>query len=96
MPTYQYECRKCPHRFEKFQSIKARPARKCPECGGSVRRLIGAGAAVIFRGSGFYQTDYRSSEYQQKAKADKDSTSPKPAESSGDSKSGGASDSAGK
>ena len=51
MPTYEYECRKCGHRFEKFQSITARAVRKCPECGGAVRRLLGAGAAVISRGS---------------------------------------------
>jgi len=59
MPTYEYECRSCSHVFEKFQSITARPLRKCEQCGGSVRRLIGAGAGVIFRGSGFYETDYK-------------------------------------
>jgi len=59
MPTYDYECLACSHTFEKFQSIKARPLRKCPECGGRVRRLIGMGAAVIFKGSGFYETDYK-------------------------------------
>jgi len=59
MPTYDYECTECPHTFEKFQSIKAKPLRKCPECGGVVRRLIGAGAGVIFKGSGFYETDYK-------------------------------------
>ncbi len=59
MPTYDYECRACPHTFEKFQSITAKPLRKCPECGGRVRRLIGAGAGVIFKGSGFYETDYK-------------------------------------
>jgi len=75
MPTYEYECKSCGHQFEKFQSITARPLRACPQCKGSVRRLIGSGAAVIFKGSGFYQTDYRSSEYTQKAKADKDNAS---------------------
>lgn len=59
MPTYEYECRSCSHVFEKYQSITARPLRRCPECGGPVRRLIGAGAAVIFKGSGFYETDYK-------------------------------------
>ena len=59
MPTYDYECLVCSHTFEKFQSIKARPLRKCPKCGGRVRRLIGAGAGVIFKGSGFYETDYK-------------------------------------
>jgi putative FmdB family regulatory protein len=59
VPTYEYECTACPHTFEKFQSITARPLRKCPKCGGTVRRLIGAGAGVIFKGSGFYETDYK-------------------------------------
>lgn len=61
MPTYDYECEACGHTFEKFQSIKARPVRKCPKCGkNKVRRLLGTGAGVIFKGSGFYQTDYKS------------------------------------
>ncbi len=59
MPTYEYECKSCGHKFEKLQSITARPLRKCPRCGARVRRLIGAGAGVIFKGSGFYETDYR-------------------------------------
>jgi putative FmdB family regulatory protein len=60
MPTYDYECDACGHGFEKFQSITARPVRTCPECGRrKVRRLIGTGAGVIFKGSGFYQTDYK-------------------------------------
>ena len=59
MPTYDYECLACPHAFEKFQSMTAKVLRKCPECGGRVRRLIGAGAGVIFKGSGFYETDYK-------------------------------------
>ena len=72
MPTYDYECTGCGHRFEKFQSIKARQVRKCPQCGAlKVRRIIGAGGAVIFRGSGFYTTDYRSEEYKKQASADK-------------------------
>lgn len=72
MPTYEYECGACGHRFEKFQLITARPVRKCPKCGrNSVRRLIGAGAGVIFRGSGFYQTDYRSESYKKAAEKDK-------------------------
>ncbi len=73
MPTYEYECRSCGHRFEAFQSIKDRPLRKCPECGKGVKRLIGAGAGIIFRGSGFYETDYRSDDYRKKAEADKPS-----------------------
>lgn len=59
MPTYEYECEACGHRFERFQQMSARPVRKCPECGGRVRRLIGSGAAIIFKGPGFYATDYR-------------------------------------
>ena len=71
MPTYDYECDACGHRFELFQSIREGARRKCPVCGRlKLRRLIGAGAAVLFRGSGFYQTDYRSAEYQRKAKAE--------------------------
>ena len=72
MPTYDYECAACPHTFEKFQSMTAKPLRKCPECGGRVRRLIGSGAGVIFKGSGFYETDY---------KRKNSSAPPKPAES---------------
>jgi putative FmdB family regulatory protein len=71
MPTYEYECRQCGHTFEKFQRITAEPVRTCPVCKkNKVRRLLGAGAGVIFKGSGFYQTDYRSSSYTQAAKAD--------------------------
>ena len=82
MPTYEYKCDACEHAFEKFQSITARSIRKCPECGKmKVRRLIGSGAGIIFKGSGFYQTDYRSSDYKAAAGADK-----KPA-ATGDSKS---------
>ena len=69
MPTYEYECEACGHRFELFQSINDGVKRKCPKCGRvKLRRLIGAGAAVLFRGSGFYQTDYRSPEYHRRAK----------------------------
>ncbi|MHC4371480.1 MAG: FmdB family zinc ribbon protein, partial [Planctomycetota bacterium] len=64
MPTYDYVCGKCEHQFEQFQSITAKPIRKCPECGKmQLQRLIGAGAGIIFKGSGFYQTDYRSESY---------------------------------
>lgn len=70
MPTYEYECRKCGHTFEEFQSIKAEPLKTCPKkgCRGKVRRLMGAGAGLLFKGSGFYITDYRSEGYK-KAKA---------------------------
>jgi putative FmdB family regulatory protein len=72
MPTYEYLCDACEHQFEEFHSITAEPIRKCPECGRKkVRRLIGPGAAIIFKGSGFYQTDYRSESYKKAASADK-------------------------
>ena len=71
MPTYAYECRDCGHAFEEFQSITAGPLRKCPGCGRlKLQRLIGPGAAVIFKGGGFYETDYRSKSYQADQKAD--------------------------
>ena len=78
MPTYDYECKECGHEFEKFQSITARPIRKCPACGKlKVRRLIGVGAGIIFKGSGFYQTDYRSESYRKDAEKDKKTTTEK-------------------
>lgn len=76
MPTYEYKCGHCEHKLETFQSITAKPLRKCPKCGKlRLRRLIGAGAALLFKGSGFYATDYRSSEYQEKAKAESEAAS---------------------
>jgi len=72
MPTYEYECGACGHHFELFQPMSAEPVRQCPECGKKkVRRLIGTGAALIFKGSGFYATDYRSDAYKADAKKDK-------------------------
>src|SRR4030042_5909936 len=72
MPTYDYVCDACDHQFELFQSIKAEPTRKCPECGRlKLRRLIGPGAAIVFKGSGFYKTDYRSESYKKGAAAAK-------------------------
>jgi len=62
MPTYEYECEKCGKHFEKFQNMSDEPLKCCPECGGTVRRLIGAGAGIIFKGSGFYATDYRNNQ----------------------------------
>jgi len=60
MPTYDYKCKHCGHEFEAFQSIADDPLKKCPECGrNALKRLIGAGAGIIFRGSGFYATDYK-------------------------------------
>ena len=72
----QYECKKCNHTFDLFQSITAKPLQKCPKCKGSVRRLIGRGAGIIFKGSGFYQTDYRSENYKKGAGAEKKSAGP--------------------
>jgi putative FmdB family regulatory protein len=71
MPTYEYKCDACGFDFEKFQSISAAPIKKCPRCGkNKVRRLIGTGAGLIFKGSGLYITDYRDSKYKEKAKAE--------------------------
>ncbi|HEQ60648.1 MAG TPA: zinc ribbon domain-containing protein [Firmicutes bacterium] len=78
MPTYEYECPQCGI-FELFQTITAAPLKRCPTCRRKVRRLIGAGGGLLFKGSGFYITDYRSEEYKQKAKSDqKSSESSKP------------------
>lgn len=71
MPTYEYECTKCGYVFEKFQSITDEPVKRCPKCRCKVKRLIGAGAGIIFKGSGFYQTDYRSSSYKEAEKKEK-------------------------
>ena len=74
MPTYEYECQKCGHLFEAFQSIKAAPLRTCPECKGRVKRLLSTGGGLIFKGSGFYATDYRKPGYKESAKKDSGST----------------------
>ncbi|HID77884.1 MAG TPA: zinc ribbon domain-containing protein [Planctomycetaceae bacterium] len=77
MPTYDYICDSCEHQFELFQSITESPKRKCPECGRmKLRRLIGPGAAILFKGSGFYKTDYRSPSYRKAAKAEKKNGAP--------------------
>lgn len=92
MPTYDYECQKCGHRFEYFQSMKAPRLTDCPVegCGGKVKRLLGTGAGIIFKGSGFYETDYRSDSYKKAASADKAaSSSAAPASSSSTSSSSG-------
>jgi len=70
MPTYEYECQKCGHRFDEFQSMTAKPLVRCPKCKGKLKRLVGAGAGFLFKGSGFYATDYRSSSYKEKKKGD--------------------------
>jgi putative FmdB family regulatory protein len=74
MPTYDYRCGKCEHTFEHFQSMKDAPLKVCPSCRAkALERLIGTGAAVLFKGSGFYQTDYRSESYTKAAKAEQSS-----------------------
>ncbi|HVJ69885.1 MAG TPA: zinc ribbon domain-containing protein [Caulifigura sp.] len=76
MPTYDYRCKKCGHTWETFQSIKAEPIKKCPECKkNQAERVIGPGAAILFKGSGFYLTDYRSDSYKKAAAADKPASS---------------------
>ena len=78
MPTYDYKCQACDHQFEKFQSITSSAIRKCPECGKlKVKRLLGTGGGIIFKGSGFYQTDYRSDGYKAAAEKDKPATESK-------------------
>jgi putative FmdB family regulatory protein len=67
MPTYVYECRKCGHRFEEFQSISDPPRKRCPQCRSGVRRVVTPGGGLVFKGSGFYITDYRTQEYREKA-----------------------------
>lgn len=85
MPTYEYECQGCGHQFEVFQSMTAKSLKKCPECSKmKLQRLIGGGAGLIFKGSGFYSTDYRSDSYKAGAKADSGSGDKK---AKGDSKS---------
>ncbi len=82
MPTYEYECLACEATFERFQSISEAPVRTCPACGKRrARRKIGGGAALLFKGSGFYITDYRGSDYSAKAKSDSEASKP-----SGDAK----------
>ena len=73
MPTYEYECTKCDHVFERFHSMTAAPVKRCPKCRCKVRKLFGTGAGIIFKGSGFYPTDYRSNGYERDAKKASDS-----------------------
>ena len=83
MPTYEYACEACKHKFEKFHSMSDPAVKKCPKCGkNKVKRLISRGAGILFKGSGFYQTDYRSKSYTEASKKD----SPAPAKDSSDKK----------
>ncbi|HBT75638.1 MAG TPA: FmdB family transcriptional regulator [Planctomycetaceae bacterium] len=87
MPTYEYRCSACGHRLEEFQYITDEPLKKCPACKkNKLQRQISGGAAIVFKGSGFYQTDYRSESYQKDAEASKGAKSSKPDASTGDSK----------
>lgn len=89
MPTYDYRCGNCEHEFELFQKMSDSPKRKCPECGkNALDRLIGTGAAVLFKGSGFYQTDYRSEGYKKAAKSDSGDSSSKSESTKAETKSG--------
>ena len=101
MPTYDYRCESCGHEFEHFQSMKSPVLRKCPECGTlKLRRLIGTGGGLIFKGSGFYITDYRSDSYQKDQSSDSKESSGSSSDqgdkgSSGDTKKSGGSGSKG-
>jgi putative FmdB family regulatory protein len=76
MPTYEYKCDACGHQFDEFQSMKDEALKDCPKCTqSSLRRLFGTGAAILFKGSGFYQTDYRSESYKSAAKAEQEGSS---------------------
>jgi putative FmdB family regulatory protein len=89
VPTYEYLCSACGHRFDHFQAMRDKRLRKCPECAKpALERLIGAGAGIVFKGSGFYQTDYRSDGYKQAAEKD----NKKPEDSSKSTKDTGSGD----
>jgi putative FmdB family regulatory protein len=90
MPTYDYRCTACDHQFEEFQSMSAKPLRRCPSCkADALERLIGAGAGLIFKGSGFYETDYRSESYRKAAEKEKPASGEKPAASTTEKKDAG-------
>ena len=92
MPTYEYQCKNCGFKFEEFQSIAAAPLEKCPSCGGKLVRLVSGGAGLIFKGSGFYITDYKNSKSKantesSERKADKEAKSSEEKSTSSDKKS---------
>ena len=86
MPTYEYKCRDCGEKFDEFQKITDPPLSKCPSCGGPVDRIISGGMGLLFKGKGFYITDYRSESYKKAAQADKSSEISSSSVSSTDSK----------
>ena len=91
MPTYEYQCDACEHNFDEFQSMSEPALTKCPKCGKKkLRRVFGAGAAVIFKGSGFYETDYRSDSYKAAAKAETEGTKPAKTDAAGTAGTAGA------
>jgi putative FmdB family regulatory protein len=93
MPTYDYVCDACEHAFEEFQSFSDEVLSKCPRCGKKkLRRLFGSGAAILFKGSGFYETDYRSESYKAAAKKDQEAGKPSTGDSSGSSGTAGKAD----
>lgn len=97
MPTYEYVCDACQHQFDEFQSMKDEPLKRCPKCKkNKLRRLIGAGAALLFKGSGFYITDYRSESYKSAAKKDSDAAGGGKSDSGSASKGSKSSDSSAK
>lgn len=97
MPTYQYQCSACKHAFEELQSMKEEPLTKCPKCKKKkLERLLGTGAGLLFKGSGFYITDYRSESYKSAAKADSGSTGKSEGSSTGGDKGGKTGDSGSK
>ena len=78
MPTYEYQCQKCKRQHDVSQSITAKPLTTCGKCGGKLKRLMGSGSGFLFKGSGFYITDYRSKSYQDAKKKDQPSSSAPP------------------
>lgn len=87
MPTYEYECGECGHRLEMFQSMSDKPLKKCPECNKpKLSRLIGSGAGIIFKGSGFYETDYKRAASKPSSESSADSSTPAPASASSSDK----------
>lgn len=90
MPTYDYRCKNCGHRFEEFQSVIDEPLAICPKCSGELQRLITGGSGLIFKGSGFYITDYKNDTKEKKNGASKTAAGAGKSESSGSSEKGGA------